>query len=131
MSRPRTLARGDVLVTPLTPCFPPPPGPGTASSRRILLRVDRAANESSTCRYRAAARYVRVGIPPRSARVKVATWNVNGIRAREAQVLALVDREKPDVLCLQEIKAPLARVPPSLCDLAGYVCLWHGATAYS
>jgi exodeoxyribonuclease-3 len=63
--------------------------------------------------------------------VKVVTWNVNGIRAREAQVLALVDRERPDVVCLQEIKAPVARVPASLCELSGYFCLWHGATAYS
>jgi len=46
--------------------------------------------------------------------MKVATWNVNGIRAREAQVLELVVRERPDVLCLQEIKAPPARVPPTL-----------------
>ncbi len=63
--------------------------------------------------------------------MKIATWNVNGIRAREAQVLALVERERPDVLCLQEIKAPPARVPVSLCDLDGYWCLWHGETAYS
>jgi exodeoxyribonuclease-3 len=63
--------------------------------------------------------------------MKVASWNVNGIRAREAQVLELVARERPDVLCLQEIKAPPARVPASLCELEGYWCLWHGATAYS
>ena len=63
--------------------------------------------------------------------MKIVTWNVNGIRAREAQVLALVERERPDVLCLQEIKAPVARVPPSLCALAGYWCFWHGETAYS
>jgi exodeoxyribonuclease-3 len=63
--------------------------------------------------------------------MKIATWNVNGIRAREAQVLELVARERPDVLCLQEIKAPPARVPASLCELEGYWCLWHGATAYS
>jgi exodeoxyribonuclease-3 len=63
--------------------------------------------------------------------MKIATWNVNGIRAREAQVLELVGRERPDVLCLQEIKAPPARVPAALCDLEGYWCLWHGATAYS
>ena len=63
--------------------------------------------------------------------MKIVTWNVNGIRAREAQVLALVEREAPDVLCLQEIKAPVARVPASLCELAGYWCLWHGETAYS
>jgi exodeoxyribonuclease-3 len=63
--------------------------------------------------------------------MKVVTWNVNGIRAREAQVLELVSRERPELLCLQEIKAPPARVPASLCELAGYWCLWHGATAYS
>jgi exodeoxyribonuclease-3 len=63
--------------------------------------------------------------------MKIASWNVNGIRAREAQVLELVARERPDVLCLQEIKAPPARVPASLCELEGYWCLWHGASAYS
>src|SRR4051794_13945810 len=61
--------------------------------------------------------------------MKLATWNVNGIRAREAQVLELVHRERPDVLCLQEIKAPPARVPQSLCALEGYFCLWHGEPA--
>jgi len=63
--------------------------------------------------------------------VKIATWNVNGIRAREAQVLTLIEREAPDVLCLQEIKAPVARVPEPLRELPGYWCLWHGETAYS
>jgi exodeoxyribonuclease III len=63
--------------------------------------------------------------------MKIATWNVNGIRARETQVLELVARERPDVLCLQEIKAPPSRVPATLCELEGYFCLWHGETAYS
>jgi exodeoxyribonuclease-3 len=63
--------------------------------------------------------------------VKIGTWNVNGIRAREAQVLEWIERERPDVVCLQEIKAPPARVPASLCELEGYWCLWHGASAYS
>jgi exodeoxyribonuclease-3 len=63
--------------------------------------------------------------------LRIATWNVNGIRAREDQVLAFVEQERPDVLCLQEIKAPTARVPVRLCDIEGYWCLWHGATAYS
>jgi exodeoxyribonuclease-3 len=63
--------------------------------------------------------------------MKVATWNVNGIRAREAQVLELVARERPDVLCLQEIKAPPDKVPESLRALEGYDCLWHAVSAYS
>ena len=63
--------------------------------------------------------------------MKVTTWNVNGIRAREAQVLEWVERERPDVLCLQEIQASPEHVPPSLCGLEGYWCYWHGAKGYS
>jgi exodeoxyribonuclease-3 len=63
--------------------------------------------------------------------LKIATWNVNGIRARESQVLEWVQRERPDVICLQELKSTVAQVPPSLCELEGYRCYWHGARAYS
>lgn len=63
--------------------------------------------------------------------MKVTTWNVNGIRAREAQVLEWVERERPDVVCLQEIKASPEHVPPSLCALEGYWCYWHGHKGYS
>ena len=63
--------------------------------------------------------------------MKIATWNVNGIRARHEQFLEWVGREQPDVVCLQELKASLAQVPESICNLSGYWCYWHGATAYS
>jgi exodeoxyribonuclease-3 len=63
--------------------------------------------------------------------LKVATWNVNGIRARETQVLEWVQRERPDVVCLQELKSTTAQIPASLCELQGYQCYWHGARAYS
>jgi exodeoxyribonuclease-3 len=63
--------------------------------------------------------------------MKVCTWNVNGIRAREAEVLAWVERERPDVLCLQEIKASPDKVPAALCALEGYWCYWHGHKGYS
>jgi len=63
--------------------------------------------------------------------MKIATWNVNGIRKREPEVLDFLDREQPDVLCLQEIKAKTEQVPASLCELSGYWCYWHGASGYS
>jgi len=63
--------------------------------------------------------------------MKIATWNVNGIRAREAQVLEWIEGERPDVVCLQELKARSDQIPASLCDLAGYWCYFHGAAAYS
>jgi exodeoxyribonuclease-3 len=66
-----------------------------------------------------------------SGAVKIATWNVNGIRARQAQVQEYLDREQPDVLCLQEIKAAMDQLPVWLCDVEGYWCYWHGGKGYS
>ena len=63
--------------------------------------------------------------------MKIATWNVNGIRARQAQHQELIDREQPDVLCLQGIKASLDQLPVWICDLEGYACYWHGGKGYS
>jgi exodeoxyribonuclease III len=63
--------------------------------------------------------------------MKISTWNVNGVRAREAQVLEWVQQEAPDVLCLQEIKASPEDVPPALCAMEGYWCFWHGHKGYS
>jgi len=63
--------------------------------------------------------------------MKVATWNVNGIRARHEQFAEWVGREQPDVICLQELKAAPAQVPATICDLEGYTCYWHGAGGYS
>ena len=65
--------------------------------------------------------------------MKIATWNVNGIRARETQFNDWVASEQPDVICLQELKASTAQIPPSICDLNGYWCYWHGSVgkAYS
>ena len=61
----------------------------------------------------------------------IATWNVNGVRAREQQLLAWLARDRPDVVCLQEIKAQPAQVPTLLVQSVGYQCLWHGAGGYS
>jgi exodeoxyribonuclease-3 len=63
--------------------------------------------------------------------MKITTWNVNGIRAREAHVRDWLRLEKPDVMCLQEIKASPHQVPPSLVDAEGYWTYWHGLGGYS
>jgi exodeoxyribonuclease III len=63
--------------------------------------------------------------------VKITTWNVNGIRARESQVREWIDREQPDIVCLQEIKASMDQVPAAICELEGYACYWHGGKGYS
>lgn len=58
--------------------------------------------------------------------MKIATWNVNGLRARHAQLCAWVAAERPDVLCLQEIKATRDQIPDPLTTLADYWNYWHG-----
>jgi exodeoxyribonuclease-3 len=63
--------------------------------------------------------------------MKIATWNVNGIRARQEQVLAWIQTEKPDVMCLQETKSSPEQVPESLRMLEGYWSYWHGFKGYS
>ena len=69
---------------------------------------------------------------PSSAHLRIATWNVNGVRAREKQVADwIASAEAPDVICLQELKAEATQVPASLCALEGYHCYWHGGKGYS
>jgi exodeoxyribonuclease-3 len=63
--------------------------------------------------------------------MKIATWNVNGIRARSGQLLEWLAAEKPDVVCLQEIKASLDQLTFELRDIEGYWSYWHGEKGYS
>ena len=58
--------------------------------------------------------------------MKIATWNVNGIRAREAQFVEWVRRDQPDVVCLQEIKATPEQLGETLTMLPEYWSYWHG-----
>ena len=63
--------------------------------------------------------------------MKIATWNVNGIRARQGQLLDWLAVEKPDIVCLQEIKASLDQLPFELRDVENYWSYWHGGKGYS
>lgn len=65
--------------------------------------------------------------------MKVGTWNVNGIRKRHAEVIEWIEREAPDVVCLQEIKASPEQVPELLVATVarGYRAHWHGHKGYS
>jgi exodeoxyribonuclease-3 len=58
--------------------------------------------------------------------VKVGTWNVNGMRAREAQLVEWVRRDAPDIVCIQELKATADQLGESLTLLPEYWNYWHG-----
>jgi exodeoxyribonuclease-3 len=63
--------------------------------------------------------------------VKVATWNVNGIRARDEQLREWLAVELPDVVFLQELKASPEKLPEGLAGQQDFWARWHGAAAYS
>lgn len=66
-----------------------------------------------------------------SAEMKIATFNVNGIRSRLAHLLEWLDKESPDVACLQELKAPDAGFPIAAIREAGYGAIWHGQASWN
>jgi len=64
-------------------------------------------------------------------RLKIGTWNVNGIRKRQSELLEWLHREQPDVVCLQEIKASIDQLTFDLRDIENYWGHWHGGKGYS
>lgn len=60
--------------------------------------------------------------------MRLSTWNVNGIRAREKALLAWLDVNTPDILVLQEVKAALAQVPATITAHQDYRAYWNDST---
>ncbi|WP_372803107.1 exodeoxyribonuclease III [Paracoccus seriniphilus] len=50
----------------------------------------------------------------------LATWNINSVRLREGLVARLLKEEAPDVLCLQECKSPVDKIPTEMFSQLGY-----------
>src|SRR5688572_3677401 len=63
--------------------------------------------------------------------MKIATYNVNGIKSRLTNLLAWLEREQPDVACLQELKADDAGFPARAIADAGYTSLWSGQRSWN
>ncbi len=63
--------------------------------------------------------------------MKIATYNVNGINGRLANLLDWLDRAKPDAVALQELKAPDERFPADKLAAAGYRAVWHGQKSWN
>ena len=58
--------------------------------------------------------------------MKIATYNVNGINGRLPVLLRWLDEAAPDIVCLQELKAPQDNFPLKAINDAGYNAIWHG-----
>ena len=63
--------------------------------------------------------------------MKIATYNVNGIKARLPVLLRWLETSRPDVACLQELKAPQENFPLEAIQAAGYEALWHGQKSWN
>ena len=63
--------------------------------------------------------------------MKLATFNVNGIKSRLPNLLAWLAKESPDIVCLQELKAPDNTFPQAQLREAGYGALWKGQKSWN
>lgn len=63
--------------------------------------------------------------------MKIATYNVNGVNGRLPVLLRWLNEERPDVACLQELKAPQENFPLQAINDAGYNAIWHGQKSWN
>ena len=63
--------------------------------------------------------------------VRIATFNVNGINGRLGLLLDWLGETRPDVACLQELKAPDEKFPAEALAKAGYGAIWHGQSRWN
>ncbi|MEP6684494.1 MAG: exodeoxyribonuclease III [Parafilimonas sp.] len=63
--------------------------------------------------------------------MKIATYNVNGVNGRLPVLLRWLQESKPDVVCLQELKAPEEKFPLPAIEEAGYNAIWHGQKSWN
>ncbi len=63
--------------------------------------------------------------------MKIATFNVNGVNGRLPVLLRWLEASAPDVVCLQELKAPDEKFPEAALRRAGYGAVWHGQKSWN
>ena len=63
--------------------------------------------------------------------MRIATYNVNGINGRLPVLLKWLGETSPDVVCLQELKAPQEKFPEAAIIDAGYKAVWHGQKSWN
>jgi exodeoxyribonuclease III len=63
--------------------------------------------------------------------MRIATYNVNGVNGRLANLLGWLEAAAPDIVCLQELKAPDDKFPAGALRAAGYGAVWHGQKSWN
>jgi len=63
--------------------------------------------------------------------MKIATWNINGIKARLDNLIIWLEQSQPDIVCLQEIKSPDEQFPRASIEALGYHVETHGQKSFN
>jgi exodeoxyribonuclease III len=63
--------------------------------------------------------------------MRIVTYNVNSVNARLPNLLRWLSECSPDVVCLQELKAPQDKFPEAAIRAAGYGVIWHGQKSWN
>src|SRR5690606_6637262 len=110
--------------------------PGTKRQRKYSLRISP---------FRRRTRIEALGMRPLGlalchslrerasflSEMKIATFNVNGIASRLPRLLEWLEKESPDIACLQELKAPDEAFPILPIQALGYGAVWHGQRSWN
>jgi exodeoxyribonuclease III len=122
-------------TAPLPPFGDQAPDWERAAALARELELDQLARRFDQRSGKASAR----NVPTRAAAVrrgpekilKIATFNVNNVNRRLANLRAWADRSKPDVVCLQELKCTDDAFPAAELHGAGYSAVWRGQRTYN
>ena len=63
--------------------------------------------------------------------MRIATYNVNGVNGRLPVLLRWLEEQSPDIVCLQELKAPQEKFPEAAIRALGYDAIWHGQKSWN
>ena len=94
---------------------------------RVACPTEAAHYESLQAQWSGSYRYVEA----RESALKIATFNINNINKRLANLIAWLETAEPDVVCLQELKAEQNAFPESALRQLGYRAVWHGQRSWN
>ena len=63
--------------------------------------------------------------------MRIATYNINGVKARLPRLLERLEETQPDIACLQEVKSQEEGFPIADFERAGYGAIWHGQKSFN
>ena len=63
--------------------------------------------------------------------MRIATYNINGVKARLPRLLEWLEETQPDIACLQEVKSQDEGFPIADFERAGYGAIWHGQKSFN